>query len=111
RRDLFTAIQRGQFPEFELSIQALSENEAERLEFDILDATKLSPEEVVPLVPIGKMVLDRWPENFFAETEQVAFHPGHIVPGIEFSDDPLLQGRIFSYPATQLSGLDRRELP
>jgi len=105
RRDLFTAIQRGQFPEFELSIQAVSEDEADKLDFDILDATKLIPEEVVPLVPIGKMVLDRWPDNFFAETEQVAFHPGHLVPGVEFSDDPLLQGRIFSYTDTQLKRL------
>ncbi|HEX4421482.1 MAG TPA: catalase [Kofleriaceae bacterium] len=105
RRDLFTAIQHGQFPEFELSIQAVPEAEADRLDFDILDATKLIPEEVVPLVPIGKMVLDRWPDNFFAETEQAAFHPGHLVPGVEFSDDPLLQGRIFSYTDTQLKRL------
>jgi catalase len=105
RRDLFTAIQKGQFPEFELSIQAVPEAEADRLDFDILDATKLIPEEVVPLVPIGKMVLDRWPDNFFAETEQAAFHPGHLVPGVEFSDDPLLQGRIFSYTDTQLKRL------
>ncbi|HEY6175592.1 MAG TPA: catalase, partial [Kofleriaceae bacterium] len=105
RRDLFTAIQRGAFPEFELSIQAVAEADADRLDFDILDATKLIPEEVVPLVPIGKMVLDRWPDNFFAETEQAAFHPGHLVPGIEFSDDPLLQGRIFSYTDTQLKRL------
>ena len=105
RRDLFTAIQRGEFPEYELSIQAVSEADADRLDFDILDATKLIPEEVVPLVPIGKMVLDRWPDNFFAETEQAAFHPGHLVPGVEFSDDPLLQGRIFSYTDTQLKRL------
>jgi catalase len=105
RRDLFHAIQRGAFPEFELSIQAVAEADADRLAFDILDATKLIPEEVVPLLPIGKMVLDRWPENFFAETEQAAFHPGHLVPGIEFSDDPLLQGRIFSYTDTQLKRL------
>jgi catalase len=105
RRDLFTAIQRGMFPEFELSIQAVAEADADRLDFDILDATKLIPEEVVPLVPIGKMVLDRWPDNFFAETEQAAFHPGHLVPGVEFSDDPLLQGRIFSYTDTQLKRL------
>src|SRR5262245_2713805 len=105
RRDLFTAIQRGHFPEFELSIQAVTEDEADKLDFDILDATKLIPEEIVPLVPIGKMVLERWPDNFFAETEQVAFHPGHLVPGIEFSDDPLLQGRIFSYTDTQLKRL------
>ena len=105
RRDLFQAIQRGELPEFELSIQAVTEAEADRLEFDILDATKLVPEELVPLIPIGKMVLDRWPDNFFAETEQVAFHPGHVVPGVEFSDDPLLQGRIFSYTDTQLKRL------
>jgi catalase len=105
RRDLFQAIERGEFPEFELSIQVISEAEANELPFDILDATKLIPEEMVPLVPIGKMVLDRWPDNFFAETEQVAFHPGHIVPGIEFSDDPLLQGRIFSYTDAQLKRL------
>ncbi|TMQ02488.1 MAG: catalase, partial [Deltaproteobacteria bacterium] len=105
RRDLFMAIQREQFPEFELSIQAVAEADADRLDFDILDPTKLIPEEVVPLVPIGKMVLDRWPDNFFAETEQAAFHPGHLVPGVEFSDDPLLQGRIFSYTDTQLKRL------
>ncbi len=105
RRDLYTAIDRGEFPEFELSIQAVTEAGAADLDFDILDATKLIPEELVPLVPIGRMVLDRWPINFFAETEQVAFHPGHLVPGIEFSDDPLLQGRIFSYTDTQLSRL------
>jgi catalase len=105
RRDLFKAIERGEFPEWELSIQAVTEAEADKLDFDILDATKLIPEEIVPLEPIGKMVLDRWPDNFFAETEQVAFHPGHLVPGIEFSDDPLLQGRIFSYTDTQLKRL------
>ncbi len=105
RRDLFTAIQTGGFPEWELSIQAIAEDEVDKLDFDILDPTKLIPEEVVPLIPIGKMVLDRWPDNFFAETEQSAFHPGHLVPGIEFSDDPLLQGRIFSYTDTQLKRL------
>jgi catalase len=105
RRDLFHAIQRGAFPEWELSVQAVSEVDAHKLDFDILDPTKLIPEEIVPLVPLGKMVLDRWPDNFFAETEQVAFHPGHLVPGIEFSDDPLLQGRIFSYTDTQLKRL------
>ena len=105
RRDLFTAIQAGAFPEWELSIQPVSEEDAASLDFDILDPTKLIPEEVVPLVPIGKMTLNRWPDNFFAETEQVAFHPGHLVPGIEFSSDPLLQGRIFSYTDTQLKRL------
>ncbi len=105
RRDLFNAIQAGDFPAYELSIQPISEEQAAELDFDILDATKLIPEELIPLVPIGKMVLDRWPDNFFAETEQSAFHPGHLVPGIEFSDDPLLQGRIFSYTDTQLKRL------
>jgi len=102
RRDLWAAIQAGSFPEWELSIQPFSEEQAAGFDFDVLDPTKLIPEEVVPLVPLGKMVLNRWPDNFFAETEQVAFHPGHLVPGIEFSDDPLLQGRIFSYTDTQL---------
>ena len=105
RRDLYAAIQAGAFPAWELAIQPLTEADIERFEFDILDPTKLIPEEQVPLVPIGKMVLDRWPDNFFAETEQVAMHPGHLVPGIEFSDDPLLQGRIFSYTDTQLKRL------
>ncbi|HEV7555213.1 MAG TPA: catalase, partial [Kofleriaceae bacterium] len=105
RRDLFMAIQAGAFPAWELSIQAVAEGDEHDLDFDILDATKLIPEEIVPLVPVGKMVLDRWPANFFAETEQAAFHPGHLVPGIEFSDDPLLQGRIFSYTDTQLKRL------
>ncbi len=114
RRDLFTAIERGAYPEYELSIQVISEKDAADLEFDILDPTKIIPEELYPLEPVGRMVLDRWPDNFFAETEQSAFHPGHIVPGIEFSDDPLLQGRIFSYTDTQLKrlgGPNFHELP
>lgn len=105
RRDLWAAIQAGAYPAWELAIQPIPDAMIDALEFDILDPTKLIPEETIPLVPIGKMVLDRWPENFFAETEQAAFHPGHLVPGIEFSDDPLLQGRIFSYTDTQLSRL------
>ncbi|HUS31649.1 MAG TPA: catalase [Kofleriaceae bacterium] len=105
RRDLFMAIQAGAFPEWELSIQAFTEDDIADFPFDILDATKFIPEELIPLQPIGKMVLDRWPDNFFAETEQVAFHPGHLVPGIDFTDDPLLQGRIFSYTDTQLKRL------
>lgn len=105
RRDLFQAIERGDFPEWELSVQAFDEATADSLPFDVLDATKLIPEETIPLRPIGKMVLNRNPDNFFAETEQIAFHPGHIVPGIDFSDDPLLQGRLFSYLDTQLSRL------
>jgi catalase len=105
RRDLFQAIERGDFPEWELSVQTFDQATADSFPFDVLDATKLIPEEMVPLQPIGKMVLNRNPDNFFAETEQVAFHPGHVVPGIEFSDDPLLQGRLFSYTDTQLSRL------
>jgi catalase len=105
RRDLFTAIQAGAFPEYELSIQAFTEDDLGDFPFDILDATKIIPEELIPLEPVGKMVLDRWPDNFFAETEQAAFHPGHLVPGIDFTEDPLLQGRIFSYTDTQLKRL------
>jgi len=105
RRDLFEAIERGDFPEWELSVQAFDEATADTFPFDVLDATKLIPEEMVPLRPIGRMVLNRNPDNFFAETEQVAFHPGNIVPGIDFSDDPLLQGRLFSYLDTQLGRL------
>ena len=105
RRDLYEAIDSGAFPEFELAFQILDQATADSLPFDILDATKLVPEEVVPIEIVGKMVLDRNPDNFFAETEQVAFCPSHIVPGIDFSDDPLLQGRLFSYLDTQLSRL------
>jgi catalase len=102
RRDLYEAIAKGDFPEFELAIQAFDQETADGFDFDVLDPTKLIPEEVVPLEVIGKMVLDRNPDNFFAETEQAAFHPGHVVPGIDFSNDPLLQGRLFSYTDTQL---------
>ena len=102
RRDLFEAIQEGNFPEWDFAVQLFSEEEAERFPFDHLDATKLIPEELVPLRVIGHMVLDRWPNNFFAETEQVAYCPANIVPGIDFSNDPLLQGRLFSYLDTQL---------
>jgi catalase len=105
RRDLWDAIQGGDFPEYELSVQVIDEKTADGLDFDILDATKIVPEEIVPLTPIGKMTLDRMPDNFFAETEQVAFCPSHLVPGIDFSDDPLLQGRLFSYLDTQLKRL------
>jgi catalase len=105
RRDLWERIEASNFPEFELGIQILGEDELNRVEFDVLDPTKLWPEEDVPVKLIGKMILNRNPENFFAETEQVAFHPGHVVPGIDFSDDPLLQGRLFSYLDTQLSRL------
>ncbi len=105
RRDLWEAIAAGDFPEFELGLQIFDEETAERFEFDVLDATKLIPEEFVPLQMVGKMVLDRNPDNFFAETEQVAFCPSHLVPGLGFSEDPLLQGRLFSYLDTQLSRL------
>jgi catalase len=102
RRDLFDAIARGDFPEWEFCIQSFDQKTADAFEFDVLDATKLIPEEDIPLEVIGKMVLDRNVDNFFAETEQVAFHPGHVVPGIDFTNDPLLQGRLFSYTDTQL---------
>ncbi|MBS4044855.1 MAG: catalase [Alphaproteobacteria bacterium] len=105
RRDLWNAIEAGDFPEFELGIQAFDEKTANKLGFDVLDPTKVIPEEMIPLQMIGKLVLDRNPDNFFSETEQVAFHPGHVVPGIDFTNDPLLQGRLFSYIDTQLSRL------
>ncbi len=105
RRDLFEAIQAGNFPEWELAVQLFTEEDADAFPFDHLDSTKLIPEELVPLTVIGKMTLNRWPDNFFAETEQVAFCPSHVVPGIDFSNDPLLQGRLFSYLDTQLSRL------
>ncbi|MBD8529240.1 MULTISPECIES: catalase [unclassified Massilia] len=105
RRDLWEAIEAGNFPEWELGLQIFTEEQAASFPFDILDATKLIPEEMVPLTPVGRMVLDRNPDNFFAETEQVAFCTAHIVPGIDFSNDPLLQGRNHSYLDTQLSRL------
>ena len=105
RRDLWESIDAGQYPEWQLAVQLFTEEEAERFPFDHLDATKLIPEELVPLQVIGRMVLDRNPDNVFAETEQVAYCPANIVPGIDFSDDPLLQGRLHSYIDTQLSRL------
>jgi catalase len=105
RRDMFEAIAAGNFPEWEFAVQLFTQEEADKFPFDHLDATKLIPEELVPLKVIGRMVLDRWPDNFFAETEQVAYCPANIVPGIDFSNDPLLQGRLFSYQDTQLSRL------
>ncbi|MEO6518733.1 MAG: catalase [Pseudoxanthomonas sp.] len=105
RRDLFESIEAGDFPEWDLAVQLFTEEEADAFPFDHLDPTKLIPEELVPLQVIGRMVLDRWPDNFFAETEQVAYCPANIVPGIDFSNDPLLQGRLFSYLDTQLSRL------
>jgi catalase len=105
RRDLWEAIEGGAYPEWELGLQIFTEAEADSFGFDVLDPTKLIPEELVPLTPVGKMVLNRNPDNFFAETEQVAFCTAHIIPGIDFSNDPLLQGRIHSYVDTQLTRL------
>lgn len=105
RRDLWEAIEAGDFPEYELGLQLIPEEDEFKFDFDLLDATKLIPEALVPVQLVGKMVLNRNPDNFFAETEQVAFHPGHIVPGLDFTNDPLLQGRLFSYTDTQISRL------
>jgi len=114
RRDLWEAIEAGAFPEWELGFQLFSEKQADGFSFDVLDATKLVPEELVPVTPVGKLVLNRNPDNFFAETEQVAFCAAHIVPGIDFSSDPLLAGRIHSYQDTQISrlgGANFHEIP
>jgi catalase len=105
RRDLWEAIEAGAYPEYELGLQIFTEEQAETFTFDVLDATKIVPEELVPIVPVGRMVLNRNPDNFFAETEQVAFCVAHVVPGIDFSNDPLLAGRIHSYVDTQISRL------
>lgn len=105
RRDLWEAIDAGHGPAWELGVQVFTEEDAERFSFDVLDATKIVPEELVPVRPIGRMVLDRNPDNFFAETEQVAFCAAHVVPGIDFTNDPLLAGRIHSYVDTQISRL------
>jgi len=105
RRDLHDAIATGALPEWEFGVQLLSQAQADALPFDILDATKLIPEELHPIQVVGRMVLDRNPDNFFAETEQAAFLPTNVPPGIDFSEDPLLQGRLFSYQDTQLSRL------
>ena len=105
RRDLWEAIEAGDYPEWELGIQVFTEEQAEELSFDVLDSTKLIPEELIPVQPVGRLVLNRNPDNFFAETEQVAFCTTHIVPGIDFSNDPLLAGRIHSYLDTQISRL------
>jgi catalase len=105
RRDLWEAIESGNYPEWELGIQTFTEEQAEGFSFDVLDATKIVPEELVPVTPVGRMVLNRNPDNFFAETEQVAFCTAHVVPGIDFSNDPLLQGRHHSYVDTQITRL------
>lgn len=114
RQDLWEAIESGAFPEWELGVQIIPEADEHKYEFDLLDPTKLIPEEIVPVIRIGKMTLNRNPDNFFAETEQVAFNPGHLIPGIDITNDPLLQGRLFSYTDTQLSRLGThnfQELP
>jgi len=105
RRDLWEAIEAGAFPEWELGLQIFSEEQAEGFSFDVLDSTKIVPEELVPLTPVGRMVLNRNPDNFFAETEQVAFCAAHVIPGIDFTNDPLLAGRIHSYVDTQITRL------
>ena len=105
RRDLWESIEAGDYPEYELGVQLIPEEDEFKFDFDLLDPTKLIPEKLVPVQLIGKMVLNRNPHNYFAETEQVAFHPGHVVPGIDFTNDPLLQGRLFSYTDTQISRL------
>ncbi|MGO4353128.1 catalase C [Rhizobium sp. RAF36] len=105
RRDLWNAIQSGNFPEWELAVQLFDQDFADNFDFDVLDPTKIIPEEILPVRPIGRMVLDRMPDNFFAETEQVAFMTQNVPPGIDFSNDPLLQGRNFSYLDTQLKRL------
>ena len=105
RRDLWEAIECGDFPEWELGLQIFTEEKSAEFSFDVLDATKIVPEELVPVVPVGRMVLNRNPDNFFAETEQVAFCTAHVIPGIDFSNDPLLAGRIHSYVDTQITRL------
>jgi catalase len=113
RRDLYQAIERGDYPEWELGLQIVEEKDEFKFDFDLLDPTKIIPEELVPVRRVGKLTLNRNPDNFFAETEQVAFHTGHLVPGIDFTNDPLLQGRLFSYIDTQLRrvGPNFAELP
>lgn len=114
RRDLWESIESGNHPEWEFGVQIVEEKDEHAFDFDLLDPTKLIPEELVPVKRIGKLTLTRNPDNFFAETEQIAFHPGHVVPGIDFSNDPLLQGRLFSYTDTQLirlGGPNFHEIP
>src|ERR1700749_468584 len=105
RRDLWETIDGGDTVEFTLFVQTFTEEEANEFGFEVLDPTKLVPEEIIPLQPVGRMVLDRNPDNFFAEAEQVAFCVGNVVPGIDFTNDPLMQGRLFSYLDTQLKRL------
>src|SRR4029453_4585012 len=105
RRDLWEAIETGDFPEWELGIQVFTEQQAEQFSFDVLDSTKIIPEELVPVQPVGRMLLTGNPDNFFGDTGQGAVCTTHIVPGIDFSNDPLLAGRIHSYLDTQISRL------
>ncbi len=114
RRDLWDSIAAGAFPEWEFGIQVVEEKDEHKFNFDLLDPTKIIPEELVPVERVGKLVLNRNPDNFFAETEQVAFCVGNIVPGIDFTNDPLMQGRLFSYLDTQLirlGGPNFQEIP
>jgi catalase len=114
RRDLWEAIENGDFPQWQLGLQIVPEEDEHKFEFDLLDPTKIIPEELVPVILVGTMTLNRNPDNFFAETEQSAFHIGHVVPGIDFTNDPLLQGRLFSYTDTQLirlGGPNFHEIP
>lgn len=114
RRMLWEDIEKGDYPQWELGIQVVPEEDEFKFDFDLLDPTKIIPEELVPVRPVGRMVLNRNPDNFFAETEQAAFHVGNIVPGIDFSNDPLMQGRLFSYTDTQLlrlGGPNFNEIP
>ncbi|AHF98582.1 hydroperoxidase II [Halostagnicola larsenii XH-48] len=114
REGLYEVIDEGYELEWEFGVQIVEEDEADRFDFDLLDPTKIIPETEVPVRPIGKMVLNERPDNFFAEVEQVAFHPGNVVPGIDFTNDPLLQGRLFSYQDTQLNrfnGANWDEIP
>jgi catalase len=114
RRDLWEAIESGNYPEWELGVQIVEEKDEHNFDFDLLDPTKIIPEEIVPVQRIGRLTLNRNPDNFFAETEQVAFHIGNVVPGIDFTNDPLLQGRLFSYLDTQLirlGGPNFHEIP
>ena len=114
RRDLWEAIENESYPEWELGVQLIPEKDEMKFPFDLLDPTKLVPEELVPVRIIGRMTLNRNPDNYFSEIEQVAFHPANLVPGIDFSNDPLLQGRLFSYTDTQLTrlgGPNFHELP
>ncbi len=114
RRDLYENIEAGNYPQYELCVQLIRQEDEFNFDFDILDPTKIWPEELVPLRKLGIMTLNRNVDNFFAETEQAAFHAGHVVRGIDFSNDPLLQGRLFSYTDTQLirlGGPNFHELP